>query len=292
VGYTKNDPAWQNGGAPGISAERLNHAETQYDEANEDLNAHAALTTVHSATSAATPSRIIVRDAAGRAKVVAPSAVDDIAQKAQADAVQTDLNAHAALTTVHSATSAATPSRIIVRDAAGRAKVADGAAADDMVTKGQVDTHAALTTAHGAVATATASKMVVRDASGRAAFADPSAAGDAATKNYVDAPKYLSFNEQIGDTYALVIADDGKLIDMNKATAQTLTVPANASVAFPIGTQILVRQKGAGQVTVSPAAGVTLQSGGGLVKTYVQYSVVGLLKTAVNTWNLLGDLGG
>lgn len=42
--YVKNDPPWQPGGAPGISAERLNHMETQYDEAAADLNAHKSAT--------------------------------------------------------------------------------------------------------------------------------------------------------------------------------------------------------------------------------------------------------
>lgn len=37
MAYVKNDPAWVEGGAPGISAERLNHMETQYDEVKTEL---------------------------------------------------------------------------------------------------------------------------------------------------------------------------------------------------------------------------------------------------------------
>ncbi|MBT9156976.1 MAG: hypothetical protein DDT37_01979 [Firmicutes bacterium] len=63
---------------------------------------------------------------------------------------QSKVDAHAALTTAHSAVSAATASRIIIRDAAGRAQVVDGAVAADIATRGQVDTHAGLTTGvHG-----------------------------------------------------------------------------------------------------------------------------------------------
>jgi len=40
MAYTKNVPAWVEGAAPGISAPRLNHLETQYDEAKTDLDAH------------------------------------------------------------------------------------------------------------------------------------------------------------------------------------------------------------------------------------------------------------
>ncbi|WP_094549943.1 hypothetical protein [Petroclostridium xylanilyticum] len=50
-----------------------------------DLNSHAALTSVHGATSTATANTIIMRDASGRAKVAAPSASDDIARKAEVD---------------------------------------------------------------------------------------------------------------------------------------------------------------------------------------------------------------
>ncbi len=53
------------------------------------------------------------------------------------------VDAHAALITAHSAVSAPTASRMILRDAAGRAQVVDGAVAADIATRGQVDAHAA-----------------------------------------------------------------------------------------------------------------------------------------------------
>lgn len=46
MGYTKNDPAWSEGEAPGISAARLNHLETQYDEVENLFNAHTILIAV------------------------------------------------------------------------------------------------------------------------------------------------------------------------------------------------------------------------------------------------------
>lgn len=101
---------------------------------------------------------------------------------------------------------------------------------------------------------------------------------------------HISINEQV-DSYTLVIGDDGKLIDMNKSTACTLTVPKNASVAFAIGAQILVRQKGAGQVTIAPVdIDVTLNSASSALKAVAQYSMVGLIKIAENTWAVFGDL--
>jgi hypothetical protein len=152
-----------------------------------ELDAHTALTAaVHGAVATATASKILIRDAAGRGKVVAPAAEDDIALKSNVTTAEGALTAHAALTAaVHGAVSANTASKVVIRDASARAQFADPSAAQDAATKNYVDTHTALTTAHGAVSTATASKMVVRDASGRAAFADPAADQDAATKKYV-----------------------------------------------------------------------------------------------------------
>ncbi len=64
-------------------------------------NAHAVLTSPHSAASAATAGRLIIRDSNGRAQVAAPSADADIARKAEVDAEATARaaadGAHAAL---------------------------------------------------------------------------------------------------------------------------------------------------------------------------------------------------
>lgn len=91
------------------------------------------------------------------------------------------------------------------------------------------------------------------------------------------------------DSYTLYPTDENKIIDMNKATAVNLTVPPNSSVPFPINTRILFRQKGAGQVTLVPGSGVTLESAVGL-KTALQYSWGGIIKLAVNTWGVMGDM--
>ena len=47
---------------------------------------------------------------------------------------------------------------------------------------------------------------------------------------------------------------------MNKSTAITLTIPTNASVAFPVDTQIDVVAYGAGDVSIAGAGGVTINS--------------------------------
>lgn len=90
------------------------------------------------------------------------------------------------------------------------------------------------------------------------------------------------------DSYELVIGDAGKLVEMGKGTAQTLTVPTN-TVAFPVGTRIDIVQTGAGQVTVAGADGVTVNATPGL-KFRAQWSAGTLIKRATNTWVLIGDL--
>jgi hypothetical protein len=78
------------------------------------------------------------------------------------------------------------------------------------------------------------------------------------------------------------------LINMNKATAVTLTLPPHASAPIGIGAHLRVRQGGAGTVTVAPGAGVTVQSALGL-RTRAQYSVIDTQKIAANTWAVWGD---
>jgi len=96
------------------------------------------------------------------------------------------------------------------------------------------------------------------------------------------------FNAQTGTSYTLVLTDVAKVISLTNAAAITLTVPTNASVAFPVGTQILLYQGGAGQVTISSSA--TIRSQGTKLKINGQYGVAGLLKIATDEWVAFGNL--
>jgi hypothetical protein len=98
----------------------------------------------------------------------------------------------------------------------------------------------------------------------------------------------LTLNAQTGTTYTLVLADAHKLVTLSNASAISLTVPTNASVAFQIGDQVNLLQLGAGQVTVG-GAGVTLRSQGSRLKLNGQYSTATLVKIASDEWVLLGN---
>jgi len=91
-------------------------------------------------------------------------------------------------------------------------------------------------------------------------------------------------------SYTLVLGDAYELIEMEVSSANTLTIPTNASVPFPLGTQILVSQLGTGQTTITPAVGVTIRSSGGKTKTAAQYSMCTLIKRGTNEWYLSGDI--
>ncbi len=90
-------------------------------------------------------------------------------------------------------------------------------------------------------------------------------------------------------SYTLILTNQDQMVEMNVGSANTLTVPANSSVAFPIGTRIHVVQTGSGQTTITPAGGVTVNGTPGL-KTRAQWSAVTLVKRATDTWVAFGDL--
>jgi len=79
------------------------------------------------------------------------------------------------------------------------------------------------------------------------------------------------------------------LIELNSASAITLTIPANSTTAYPVGTSIDILQTGAGQVTVAGASGVTVNATPGL-KLRTQWSSATLFKRATDTWVVMGDL--
>jgi hypothetical protein len=90
-------------------------------------------------------------------------------------------------------------------------------------------------------------------------------------------------------SYTLVLADAQDVVEMNVATANTLTIPPNSSVAFPVGTTLLVVQTGVGQTTITAGAGVTVNSYLGL-KIVGQWAGCTLIKRATNTWVAVGGL--
>ena len=99
----------------------------------------------------------------------------------------------------------------------------------------------------------------------------------------------VKYNRQTA-SYTLVSTDRSKMIEMNVASANTLTVPLNSSVPFEIGTEIEVIQYGAGATTITATSGVTIRSLSGNLKIAGQYVAVSLIKVATDEWYCFGNL--
>jgi len=105
----------------------------------------------------------------------------------------------------------------------------------------------------------------------------------------------LALNAQTGTTYTFVLADNGKLVTASNGSAQTYSIPTNATAAFPIGTQINLIQIGAGQVTVSAATpGTTTISSNAASsaapKCRNQFAALTCIKVATDAWYVIGDI--
>jgi hypothetical protein len=99
-------------------------------------------------------------------------------------------------------------------------------------------------------------------------------------------------NNQTGTSYTLVLADAGKVVELNNAAPVSLLVPTDASVSFPVGTTVELWQQGAGQVTVTAVTPGTTSVRAPAGKSHIaaQYGSAGLRKRAVNEWCLEGDI--
>lgn len=101
-------------------------------------------------------------------------------------------------------------------------------------------------------------------------------------------PSLTEINQQTA-SYTSVLSDRDKLIEINSSSGVTLTIPTNASVAYPVGTSFDILQTGSGQVTIAGAGGVTVNATPGL-KLRAQWSSATLFKRATDTWVVYGDL--
>ena len=93
----------------------------------------------------------------------------------------------------------------------------------------------------------------------------------------------LTIRTVTGVSDTLVLADNGGGVTYSNASATTSTIPPNSSVAFAVGTKIVLINLGAGVVTVTAGAGVTVNG----TLTIAQDAGGTCIKTATNTWSFL-----
>jgi len=96
-------------------------------------------------------------------------------------------------------------------------------------------------------------------------------------------------NTQAG-SYTLALGDNGAVVELNVAGANTCTVPNDTLANFQIGAQVTVTQLGAGQTTLVAASGVTLRSYNNSLKIAGQYGIASVIKRAANDWYAAGNL--
>jgi hypothetical protein len=121
----------------------------------------------------------------------------------------------------------------------------------------------------------------------------PASTGDILTASGFNSLVSFTLNDQTGTSYTPVLTDQYQvLVTRSNASASTLTIPTNASVAFPVGTVITVLNKGAGLVTISGAGGVTVLSAGAVAAspTLAQYKSAALIQTSANNWHVVGSI--
>jgi len=114
--------------------------------------------------------------------------------------------------------------------------------------------------------------------------------------NYSNPGIYQSTPTFTTNAYTLLASDSGNyLLASNSTTAGTISIPTNATTAFPIGTQITIQQTGTGQLTIQAAtSGTTTVTSTGATaispKLRAQYSTATCIKTATDSWTVIGDI--
>lgn len=100
----------------------------------------------------------------------------------------------------------------------------------------------------------------------------------------------LGINTVVSNAYTVDLADNGRLTTLDNVAAIGVTIPLNATQAFPIGAQLHFAQIGDGTVTFIPATNAVIIGATPGYRLRVKWSTATLTKIATNTWILVGDL--
>ena len=105
----------------------------------------------------------------------------------------------------------------------------------------------------------------------------------------------LTVNAQTGVTYTAVKADGlNAIVTMDNASANTFSIPTDATYNFPIGTTLVVYQKGAGVTTIQAVTSgtTTVTSAGAVLAAPVLacYKAAAAIKLAANNWTVVGGI--
>ena len=99
----------------------------------------------------------------------------------------------------------------------------------------------------------------------------------------VQSDNTITTNAQVSN-YTIAPIDSGRLIEMSGGGTLTIT----DSASFPVGFSVDILQTGASQVTIAGTSFTPNATPG--LKLRTQWSSATLIKRALNSWVVLGDL--
>ncbi len=107
----------------------------------------------------------------------------------------------------------------------------------------------------------------------------------------LDSPNIISISQVATSAYTVQLADKNTMVEFDNTAAITVTVPTNATAAFPVGSSITILKTGPGPetVTVIGDTGVTVYATPS-ASLRAQWSSANLIKRSINSWVLVGDL--
>ena len=89
-------------------------------------------------------------------------------------------------------------------------------------------------------------------------------------------------------SYTLVIGDANTAITFTGTL--TVLVPDNADVEFPVGTQLVIINRGTGTISIDAAGTATIYSAGAVYDITATKGIASLIKTGTDEWYLAGNL--
>ena len=131
--------------------------------------------------------------------------------------------------------------------------------------------------------------LAVADLTATNVNADAVVFADGTTQDSAGVPSLTGFTEKTASYTLDTLDHQDNVVEVNSASATTFTIPTNAALAWPVGASMDIIQTGAGQVTISPDTGVTLNFTPGN-KLRTQWSSCTIMKRATDSWIVYGDL--
>lgn len=131
--------------------------------------------------------------------------------------------------------------------------------------------------------------LAVADLTATNVNADAVVFADGTTQDSAGVPSLTGFTEKTASYTLDTLDHQDNVVEMNSGSATTFTIPTNAALAWPVGASMDIIQTGAGQVTISPDSGVTLNYTPGN-KLRTQWSSCTIMKRATDSWIVYGDL--